>query len=165
MKVHALFKLLTAFMLIHLSANAYGLEKQDHNQVLKDFSIEYKNWDVGVLPVRTNFIQIKPEIARSGRVFMLSIGMTTTKNDGTTDTKIKMRKKLSEAECIALFNEVKKIGFFKLKDAYSPDEAVDGGSAASLKVTADGMTKKISINNTSVPEINKLLAAINLLIR
>ena len=160
---HLTKSILARSLVLFLLNGACMAEKPEDKQVPKGFSFERLSWDVGVLPVEKNFIRIRPVDTAKGKVYMLTSGTTTRHIDKPVETTVRVKKELTAAQCLALYNEALKLGFFKMKDVYSEEE--DGGSASSIAITANGITKRVSVYNTEVPEIDKLTAKIRALAR
>lgn len=160
---HLTMPILTRIMVIFLLNSAFSAAEPEEKPLPEGFSLERRSWDVGVLPVQEDFIRIKPVDTAKGKVWMLTAGTTTRHFGKPEETVMRVKKELTAAQCLTLYNEALKLGFFKMKDVYSEEE--DGGSASSISITADGVTKKVSVYNTEVPEVDKLTGKIRALSR
>lgn len=160
---HLTKSVLARILVLFLLNSTCSAEKPEAREVPKGFSLERLRWDVGVLPVETDFIRIRPVDTAKGKVYMLTAGTSTRHIDKPVETAVRVKKTLTTAQCLALYDEAVKLGFFEMRDVYSEEE--DGGSASSISITADGVTKKVSVSNTEVPEIDRLTARIRALTR
>lgn len=118
-------------------------EMKEATTLPQGFRFEHRIRSVGVIPPDEEVMAIGPA---GGDYFL---------------TGTMVRKKLTESQCLKVYNEAVKLGFFKLNHDYSEDE--DGGSRSTTRIEADGVTKQVTVYGTSVSAIDQLVATVRAL--
>lgn len=144
-------------------------DELDAREVPVDFSFEHATWIAGVRPRQERFIKVLPATTEEGTVHTLTAG-TVTKygRSKPAETEVTLERSLTAEECLAIYNEALRLGFFKLKERYSeedPRKAVDGGRGSTTTITANAATKKVIVYAKRVPEIEQLIGEVQTLMR
>ena len=144
-----------------VQAKDEGVQAKDEAP-LEEFSFEHATYTAGVVPKVTDFIKIKTVKEEGGRVYTLTAGQEIHYyGENPDEITIKVKKQLKKAQCVALCDDARKLGFFKLKDRYIAD--YEGGSGTRTLMTINDLTKKVNVYGTKVPEIAKLVKKVRAL--
>lgn len=120
----------------------------------EDFSLEYTTRTAGIDPSDEEFIRIEP--SKDGG-WALTTGKVA-RNGGITDFVVAHRMAQTEEHCLKVYNQARTAGFFELKDRYEGMEM--GGILETVKITAGGGTKMVSVYGTRVKEFDLVTSAI-----
>jgi len=136
-----------------------GMPQEKVESLPKDFALEYVSRTAGVLPSDEKFVRIQPD--RSGG-FLLTAGVVTY-DGGAKNFVASVETRQTEEQCLSLYNEVRKAGFFGLKDNY--EEMEFGGIGKTVKITSNGSTKAVHVYGTRVEAFDLVVSAIQALPR
>ncbi len=133
----------------------------------KDFAFQSSSGTVGVVPASKQYVTIRRIEGLEDKVaYAITKGEELTprieiKDAGKEEEAgFQSAKNLSEAQVLEIYKQAIELGFFDLNETY-PEEFPIGGSITKIIITANGVTKKVSVaGGTNVEAINKLMAAV-----
>ena len=159
-----------SLMLIISCSSLDELEENEPEarEVPVDFSFEHATWIAGVNPRQERFIKVLPTTTEEGSVHTLTAGTVTKHGRKSTEIEVTLERSLTAEECLGIYNEALRLGFFKLKEKYSEEDqrkAVEGGRGSTTTITANAATKKVIVYARRVPEIDQLIGEVQTLMR
>ena len=134
-------------------------------EVPVDFSFEHATWIAGVNPRQERFIKVFPTTTEEGSVHTLTAGTVTKHGRKSTEIEVTLERSLTAEECLGIYNEALRLGFFKLKEKYSEGYQREGGRGSTTTITANAATKKVIVYARRVPEIDQLIGEVQTLMR
>ncbi len=155
-----------AVMLVCSSlAYSQDLSAKDITSLPNDFALSYSDELIGIVPAENSYIDItRNKGASDGSCTLVSGILSVFRHGGPKTKDPTLTKRLTKEQCLELYKDAVRMGFFELNNRYT-DEKVSGGYGVTMSITADGKTQTVKAINVQVAEITALITKLQKLMK